>query len=134
MLAMLTMRPQPRSTMPGATAWMTRKVPCTLTSNVRSHAAGSVSTQRLVRPDDAGAVDQDVDRPDRGDGRGDRCGIRDVDAVVGVRRDVERDDFDAVGPQSVGAGGAESALAAGDDRALHVELLECWSSTSSTCW
>src|SRR6185436_18003037 len=50
MLAMLTMRPQPRSRMPGTNAWHVLKVPCTLTAKVCIQPSSGTSHSGTLGP------------------------------------------------------------------------------------
>ena len=110
MLAMLTMRPHPRSIMPGTTARVTLKMPCTFTSNVRAHSSGATSHIGSFGPTIPALLIRMSTRPTAATAALDRGEVRHVDALVGVGRHVERDHVDAVGSESGGAGGAEPAL------------------------
>ena len=90
-------------------------MPWTLTANVRAHSSSWISWNGLFGPDDPGAVDEDVDRPDALGGRGDRGRVGDVDDHVGAVGHVEGDDPDAVLGEPLGAGAAEAAQPSGDE-------------------
>ena len=92
--ATLTMRPRPRSTMPGATALVPLIRPCTLTSMIARVTDVGLLEHRPERHD-AGVVDQDVDRPDLahlGEEALPRLGAGDVEAGAdGAATDPLRD-------------------------------------------
>ena len=120
MLAMFTIRPHPRSTIPGTNARQVLKVPVTLTAKVVDHSRVVDLDEWLVGPHDAGAVDEDVDGSDAADDLGDRSGIGHVGRDVGPARHVEGQDPDAVGGEALSGGEADPTHPARDEcRACH---------------
>jgi hypothetical protein len=122
MLAMLTIRPQPLSRIPGMTARHRLNTPFTLTEKVRCHSASVLYQNGLFGPNNPGAIDEDVDRPDLSDGRVDSGRIADVELIVAACCQVERDHFNTLSFQSVHARGSDSALGTGDNPLLHYRL------------
>ena len=61
-----TIRPKPRSSIPGATRWAQLKVPRRLTPRMRFQSSGVTRSSSCVRHvrGGAGVRDQDVDRPE----------------------------------------------------------------------
>ena len=135
---MFTMRPNPRSSIPGSTARSGRYVPPTLIAMLRSQSAGSERASGAIGSDHAGAVHEDRRRADPARGRerelahltlvADVGGLRervttgaldDLHHLVELRRVARREhDRGAKRRERLRHGAAQPAASSGDDRDL----------------
>ena len=124
---MLTMRPQPASSMSGNTAWIMWKTPLRLTS-ITPLPVLELDVGEPLEPIEAGGVDQNGDRTELiADGRERSVDLRTVGHVGGERElrfgriEVDGGDVVAVFAEPLGDGQADAGTAPGDDSGLHVQ-------------